>query len=180
MLFGFGAPPPPQAKVTERCFLDVVILSADGRQRFDVGRLELGLFGEAAPECVDRFKRLLVAADAAAPPPLKGVRWHRTLKNFIVQSGQLDDASAFEPFTLERNALKHVEGALSMSQTDGNACTEFFVAVADCSAECDGSYAVFGLVLGGMKEVIKDMDRRAGSSDGAPWTAYEISGCGML
>jgi len=180
MLFGFGAPPPPQASVTDRCFLDVVILSADGRQRFEVGRLELGLYGEAAPECVARFKQLVGAADAAAPPPLKGVRWHRTLKNFIVQSGQLADASAFAPFPLQQNALKHLEGALSMSQTDGVARTEWFVAVKDCSAECDGSYAVFGLVLGGMKEVIKDMDRRAGSADGAPWTTYEIAGCGML
>ncbi|KAJ1636550.1 cyclophilin-like domain-containing protein [Pavlovales sp. CCMP2436] len=178
MLFGFGGPPPPQATVTDRCFLDVKILSANGEQKFDVGRLELALYGEVAPKAVERFKQL-VSTDGASPAPLTGLTFHRTLKDFIVQSGAVTDASAFAPFS-EVNELVHLEGALSMSRDDGGMCaTEFFVAVR-AAPECDGSYTVFGQATGGMKEVVKDMNRRAGSVDGSPWCGYEISNCGML
>jgi cyclophilin family peptidyl-prolyl cis-trans isomerase len=180
MLFRFGGPPPPQAPVTDRAFLDVVILSPSGNAKFEVGRLELALYGEAAPKSVERFKQL-VTADGSSPAPLKGLSFHRTLKGFIVQGGQFEPAaaSAFAPFPVERNELKHVEGALSMSQTGGSSSTEFFVTLRT-APECDGEYCVIGQVTGGMKEVIKDIDRRAGSADGTPWCVYEIAQCGLL
>lgn len=178
MLFGFGGPPPPQAAVTDRCFLDVVILSANGREKYEVGRLELGLFGDVAPACVARFKQLVSPADSGLPP-LKGVAFHRTLKDFIVQSGKLADPQAFEPFAAEKNELVHVAGALSMSQDDGMCATEFFVTV-NKAPECDGEYTVFGQVTSGFKEVIADINKRAGSSDGTPWVGYEITNCGLL
>lgn len=179
MLFGFGAPPPPQAAVTDRCFLDVVILSPNGREKYPVGRLELALFGDAAPACVARFKQL-VSPDGSTPPPLKGVSFHRTLKDFIVQSGKLPDARPFAPFAAEKNGLVHLPGSLSMSQDEAALCTsEFFVAVR-AAPECDGLYTVFGQATAGMKEVINDINKRAGSADGAPWASYEIASCGLL
>lgn len=176
MLFGFGGPPPPQAAVTDRCFLDVIILSPNGREKYPVGRLEVGLFGEAAPACVARFKQLV----SAQPPALRGVGFHRTLKDFIVQAGRLDGAAPFEPFAAESNGLVHQQGSLSMSQEEGVSTTEFFFVVAREAPECDGAYTVFGQVTGGYKEVLADINKRSGSPDGTPYCSYEISSCGLL
>lgn len=178
MLFGFGGPPPPQSTVTDRCFLDVVILSPNGREKYEVGRLELALFGDVAPACVARFKQL-VSSNGSSPPPLKGVAFHRCLKDFIIQAGKLADPQQFEPFAVEKNGLMHLAGSLSMSQDAGMCATEFFLSVR-AAPECDGEYTVFGQATAGFKEVISDINKRAGSSDGTPWCSYEIANCGVL
>lgn len=175
LLFGLGQAPPPQADITTTAFLDVVILSPAGDTKYPVGRLELGLFGNATPKCTERFLALCQRADG--PASLIGNPFHRCIKGFIVQAGELPDAglAAFE----EANDLKHLEGSLSMSNDGGQSTTEFFVTLRQ-APELDGQFTVFGQVTGGMKEVVRDMDRRSGSSDGVPWCTYQITRCGVL
>lgn len=174
MLFGLGRPPPPQAEVTSRCFLDVCVLSPAGDSKFEVGRLELSLFENDAPLSCARFRALCSGEGGAS---YKGSTFHRTLREFIVQGGKLDEA--VEPFVEAANGLRHIEGALSMSNDGGSSTSEFFVTLRE-APELDGDFCVFGQVSGGMKEVVRDIDRRAGSVDGEPWCTYVITGGGVL
>ena len=53
------------------------------------------------------------------------------------------------------NYLSHTRGAISMARAEdyNSASSQFFIVQEDCSADLDGSYAVFGFVTNGMDVV---------------------------
>ena len=125
-----------------------------------LGKIELELFPDAAPEHVRNFLRL------AKVGLYDNTVWHRVVPGFVVQGGDLSTRT--EPVTPEQMAkfvkdlkmeiseLKHEKGTLSMARGDApdSASTSFFICLAP-QPTLDGKYTVFGKVVSGLDVVDK-------------------------
>lgn len=123
------------------------------------GEIAVELFPEAAPEAVRNFLNLtsLKAFD--------GTTFHRVVKDFVVQGGDLFTrpaitnelaARAARRLPDEPNYIKHTRGILSMARGDeaNTATTSFFIVMSD-SPHLDNKFAAFGRVVRGIEAVDK-------------------------
>ncbi|MDE3155573.1 MAG: peptidylprolyl isomerase [Acidobacteriota bacterium] len=123
-----------------------------------LGAITIGFLPDKAPETVRNFLRLAQAG------VFDGMRFHRVVKGFVIQTGDLSTRAA--ALTAEQQArvhrlapefsdIHHVKGVVSMAHGDdpGSATTSFFICTGDDSAALDGKYAAFGRVLDGMSVV---------------------------
>ena len=116
-----------------------------------VGKLELKLFPDVAPEHCKNFKRL------ANSGFYDGTTFHRVIKGFMIQGGDIlskdfnpeNDGMGSPSWTIpaEFNDISHKRGILSMARsTDPNSAgSQFFICVADAK-HLDKNYTVFGEV----------------------------------
>jgi len=68
--------------VTKQVYLDIKIGDRDA------GKLIIGLFGENAPKTVENFFTL--ATTGLNGKTYKGTKFHRVIKRFMIQGGDLD------------------------------------------------------------------------------------------
>lgn len=111
------------------------------------------LYPEYAPNTVANFIEL------ANSGFYDGIKFHRVVKDFVIQAGQASTAGRDElDYTIsgefasngfEGNTLKHVKGVLSMARTSepDSASGQFFIVVADAPDYLDGEYAAFGALV---------------------------------
>ena len=115
------------------------------------------LYQEKAPESVGNFVSL------ANGSFYDGLTFHRVISGFMIQGGDPNGDGTGGPGYAIRgefssngveNDLSHVRGVLSMARSSANdsAGSQFFIMHAD-SDYLDGSYAAFGMVLGGLDTV---------------------------
>ena len=115
------------------------------------------LYPEKAPESVGNFVSL------ANGNFYDGLTFHRVISGFMIQGGDPNGDGTGGPGYAIRgefssngveNDLSHVRGVLSMARSSANdsAGSQFFIMHAD-SDYLDGSYAAFGMVLGGLDTV---------------------------
>ena len=115
------------------------------------------LYPEKAPESVGNFVSL------ANGSFYDGLTFHRVISGFMIQGGDPNGDGTGGPGYAIRgefssngveNDLSHVRGVLSMARSSANdsAGSQFFIMHAD-SDYLDGSYAAFGMVLGGLDTV---------------------------
>ena len=94
-----------------------------------------------------------------------GTVFHRLMSDFMIQGGQNNSAPAVTPIADEIGNDNHnYYGTIAMAKTSNpnSATSEFFINVKDNSqityqngSTFDGTYTVFGSVIGGMDNVMK-------------------------
>ena len=115
------------------------------------------LYPEIAPESVGNFAAL------AGEGFYDGLIFHRVIAGFMIQGGCPEGTGTGGPgyaikgeFTQNgvENSLSHTRGVISMARSSAmdSAGSQFFIMHAD-SDYLDGSYAAFGMVLGGIDTV---------------------------
>ena len=130
----------------------------------DYGKVTLALDSVSAPETVNNFVTL------AKSGFYDGLTFHRIIEGFMMQGGdpnadgtggntdengnEINVVGEFY-YNGYENYLSHARGAISMARADdyNSASSQFFIVQEDCSADLDGSYAVFGFVTNGMDVV---------------------------
>uniref|UniRef100_A0A8D8QQ14 Peptidyl-prolyl cis-trans isomerase n=1 Tax=Cacopsylla melanoneura TaxID=428564 RepID=A0A8D8QQ14_9HEMI len=117
----------------------------------DVGKVEIGLFGKTVPKTVANFVEL---AKRPVGQGYKGSKFHRVIKDFMIQGGDYTMA----------NAGKDTNGS------------QFFITTKK-TPWLDGRHVVFGKVISG-GDIIKKIESSDTDGRDRPVAAVEIFDCG--
>ena len=121
----------------------------------EAGSIEIEMLPEVAPESVRNFLNL------AATGALDTTTFSRTVKNFVIQGGNLSTGQKWGVELAKRmsrrlpdepSPVKHVRGIVSMARPDepNSATTHFFILVGD-GHHLDGKFSAFGRVTKGIE-----------------------------
>lgn len=168
-------------------FLDVTVGGAP------IGRLRLELFAAQVPRASENFRQLCTGEHrrGGAPVGYKGAPFHRVLKDFMAQGGDVVKGdgtgrlSAFgdrfddEPAGL---ALRHAgPGVLSMANSgpNTNGC-QFFITFAP-APHLDGKHVVFGRLMDAASlAVLRKIEAVPVGANARPRLEVVVSECGEL
>lgn len=167
------------------CFLDIQIGTVD------VGRISFELFADVTPKTAENFRQFCTGEYVVdgIPRGYKGCRFHRVVKDFMVQGGDFvnGDGSGITSiynglkFPDENFQIKHdVPGLLSMANAnakDTNGC-QFFITCAKCDF-LNNQHVAFGRVVDGMLVLRKIENVPVGLND-RPRIPVTIMNCGEL
>lgn len=125
----------------------------------ELGRIEIGLFGEDAPKTVENFRQICM--NGIDGLDYKGSRFHRVIEKFMVQGGDIVSGDGtgsisiygahFEDENLE---IKHTDvGFVGMANRgpDTNGC-QFYITTMQ-TPWLDGKHTIFGKVVQGQRVV---------------------------
>jgi peptidyl-prolyl cis-trans isomerase B (cyclophilin B) len=121
----------------------------------ELGVIEIEMIPEVAPESVRGFLNL------AATGALDTTTFNRTVKDFVIQGGNLSTSEKWNYELSRRMArklpdepglVKHVRGIVSMARPGqpNSATTHFFILVGD-GHHLDGTFSAFGRVTKGIE-----------------------------
>ncbi|VAW07538.1 Peptidyl-prolyl cis-trans isomerase [hydrothermal vent metagenome] len=115
------------------------------------GRVTIEMYPDVAPKTVKRIKQLVRSGF------YDGLTFHRVIPGFMAQGGDPKgngSGGSGQNIPAEFSDLRHLRGMLSMARVDhpDSADSQFFI-VLDVSPHLDGSYTIWGRVIGGMKYV---------------------------
>ncbi len=119
----------------------------------NLGDVVVQLFPKDAPLAVNNFVFL------AQQGFYNGVKFHRVVKGFVIQTGDPTGTGAGDPgykFPDERVTRDYVTGTLAMANSGPNTNgSQFFITLADLSGRLPKNYTIFGTVTSGFDVVQK-------------------------
>ena len=126
------------------------------------GAVTIELYPDKAPKHVQRIK------DLCDEEFYDGLKFHRVIDNFMVQTGDPNGdgtgGSAKSNLNAEFNDIAHKRGVISMARSEdpNSANSQFFIMLSD-ELYLDGKYTAFGKVIKGMQFV--DMIKKGNPED---------------
>nr|GMD85798.1 peptidyl-prolyl cis-trans isomerase CYP40 [Ipomoea batatas] len=169
-----------------RCFLDI---SIGGELE---GRIVVELYNDVVPKTAENFRALCtgekgIGPNTGVPLHYKGVRFHRVIKSFMVQGGDISagDGTGGESiyglkFEDENFELKHErKGMLSMANAGPNTNGSQFFITTTRTSHLDGKHVVFGKVIKGMG-VVRSVEHVQTGENDCPTDDVTISDCGEI
>ncbi|CAN4112254.1 unnamed protein product [Withania somnifera] len=169
-----------------RCYLDI---SIGGELE---GRIVVELYNDVVPKTAENFRALCTGEKGIGPNthvPLhyKGVRFHRVIKSFMVQGGDISAGdgtggeSIYGPkFEDENFELKHErKGMLSMANSGPNTNGSQFFITTTRTSHLDGKHVVFAKVIKGMG-VVRSIEHVTTGENDCPTVDVCIADCGEL
>ncbi len=143
----------------------------------EAGSIEIEMIPESAPESVRGFLNL------AATGALDTTTFSRTVKDFVIQGGNLSTSEKWSPALSERmrrtlpdepGIIRHIRGIVSMARPEepNRATTHFFVLVGE-GQHLNGKFAAFGRVTKGIE--VADAINRAPAEGEKPLKAVRIN-----
>ena len=131
--------PPPMTINPDRQYLATI--------KTNFGDIVVQLFPKDAPLAVNNFVFL------ARQGFYDGVKFHRVVKGFVIQSGDPTGTGTGGPgyrFADEKVTQDYVAGILAMANAGANTNgSQFFITLADLRARLPKDYTIFGRVTGG-------------------------------
>lgn len=156
------------------------------------GRIVMELFSDVVPKTVENFRALCTGEKGIGPHtgvPLhyKGVRFHRIIRGFMVQGGDISagDGTGGESiyglnFEDENFELKHErKGMISMANSGPNTNGSQFFITTTRTSHLDGKHVVFGKVIKGMG-VVRSIEHVATPDGDYPTLDVIIADCGEI
>ena len=136
------------------------------------------VYGKACPKTCENFINL-----CRASPGYKGSKFHRVIKNFMIQGGDYENGDGTggkgipnAKFDDENLKIKHEKGSISMANSGPNTNGAQFFITTIKTAWLDGKHVVFGHVVEGEDLVQAIGDSETSVSD-APISNFVISDC---
>lgn len=141
-----------------------------------LGNMTLGLFRSTVPKTVENFYLL------AKLRKYKGTTFHRVIKEFMVQGGDIGGQGGYSIYGSSRGsmpdenfALKHDRiGRLAMANAGPDSALSQFYITTKVTSWLDGHYVVFGQLLEGL-DVLKSIEATTTDSHDKPLEDVIIS-----
>ncbi|KAL8540337.1 hypothetical protein ACS0TY_001807 [Phlomoides rotata] len=169
-----------------RCFLDISI--GDELE----GRVVVELYNDIVPKTAENFRALCtgekgIGPNTGVPLHFKGSRFHRIIKGFMVQGGDITagDGTGGESiyglkFEDENFEVKHErKGMLSMANSGPNTNGSQFFITTTRTSHLDGKHIVFGKVIKGMG-VVRSVEHIPTGENDLPTVDALIADCGEI
>uniref|UniRef100_A0A673IV78 Peptidyl-prolyl cis-trans isomerase n=1 Tax=Sinocyclocheilus rhinocerous TaxID=307959 RepID=A0A673IV78_9TELE len=125
-------------KVTAKVYFDIRIGDEDA------GRIVIGLFGKTVPTTTENFLQLATGEKGFG---YKGSKFHRVIKDFMIQGGDFTKEDGTGELIKIINLVLNIYG----DHTNGS---QFFITTVQ-TPWLDGKHVVFGKILEGMDVVRK-------------------------
>lgn len=162
-------------KLRSHVYLDISI------NNLPIGRIIFELYDEIVPKTVKNFKIL-------CKTKYKGTRFHRIIKNFIIQGGDFENENGTGGYSIygkvfedENFSILHdKQGILSMANKGKDTNGSQFFITTRATPELDGKHVAFGFIKDGYEVLDRLNETFTNKQTDEPIVDCVISECGVI